>query len=165
MNLWKTTSYSTVQGLLTDFSRAADQVLFYPRKTMLMAACGATNPSVLNSLSRISNSVNTEWTSQQENEGLDQPAMGRFHFIQATNIQWALPMCQAVFFAKKFYWFIFGHAGSLMLCRLFSSCGEPASLRRLLLLRSTGSRVHGLQQSWSTGLDAPWDGGSSWIRD
>ena len=60
MNLWKTTSYSTAPGLLTDFSRAADQVLFYPRKTMLIAAWGTMNPPVLNSLSRISNSLNTE---------------------------------------------------------------------------------------------------------
>ena len=36
-----------------------------------------------------------------------------------------------------FYLFIFGYAGSLLLCRLFSSCSEPGllfiALRRLLV--------------------------------
>ena len=52
------------------------------------------------------------------------------------------------------YLFIFGCAGSSLLHRLLSSCGEQGplhlpytgfSLQRLLLLRSMGSRVHRLQ--------------------
>ena len=38
------------------------------------------------------------------------------------------------------------------------------SLRRLLLLRSTGSRACGLQQMWCTGLVSPSHVESSWIR-
>ena len=34
-----------------------------------------------------------------------------------------------------------------------------------LLLQSTGSRVHGLQELWCTGLVAPQHVGSSWARD
>ena len=57
---------------------------------------------------------------------------------------------------KKFFFFsfIFGSSGSSLLRVFFSSCGERGplfvvvrcfSLRRLHLLRSTGSRASGLQ--------------------
>ena len=54
----------------------------------------------------------------------------------------------------KYYLFIFGCAGSSLLLRLFSSCGEQGLLSScaaqaacwLLLLQSVGSRVPGLQE-------------------
>ena len=87
-------------------------------------------------------------------------------------------ICQSIFFAlsKKeiiinderytyssqfFNILFFGYTGSPLLHRLFSSYGEPGllsscgvrgfSLRWLLLLPSTGSRVCGLQQLWHLG--------------
>ena len=74
---------------------------------------------------------------------------------------------QSSWFPRFFlsYLFTFGGGGSLMLRRLFSGCdyGRGAYslavvcrflLWWLLLLRSTGSRVCGLQELWLTGLVA-----------
>ena len=66
------------------------------------------------------------------------------------------------FFKRNSNLFIFDCAGSSLLRRLFFSCelgllssyGERASLWWLLLLGSTGSRAHGLQQLGSTGSRA-----------
>ena len=58
------------------------------------------------------------------------------------------------------YLFTFGHAGSLLLCRLFSSCDERGLLSSCderashcgdFLLWSSGSRAHKLQQLWHLG--------------
>ena len=64
-------------------------------------------------------------------------------------------LCKTSFFRKFIYYlFIFGFAGSLLLLRLFSSCGEWGlvfgTVSRLLimvvlLLRRTSSRASGLQ--------------------
>ena len=75
-------------------------------------------------------------------------------------------------------WFIFDCTGSSLLHRLFSSCSEGGySLRRHLLLQSTGCRARGLQQSqlpgsraqaqqlWYVGFVALQHMGSSCIRD
>ena len=56
------------------------------------------------------------------------------------------------FFSYGYRFFFFGCAGSLLLCRLFSSCGEWGllfgcegfSLQWLIFLQSTLSRVQGL---------------------
>ena len=89
-------------------------------------------------------------------------------------------------FKNNFIYLFLAVTWSWWLHRLFSSCGERGllpswwgagfSLRWLLLLRSTGSRVHGYRESWSvalkhrlsscdTGLVAPWHMGSSQVRD
>ena len=70
--------------------------------------------------------------------------------------------------------FIYGCVGSLLLRRGLSlaavSWGYSSlwcagfSLRWLLLLWSTGSRAHGLQELWRTGLVAPRHVGSSQTR-
>ena len=87
----------------------------------------------------------------------------------------------------NFYLFIFGCAGPLLLCRLFSSydewgllsnCGVRASLcLGFLLLWSVSSRPLQLQQLWRmgsrasaqqlgcTGLVALWHVRCSWTRD
>ena len=96
-------------------------------------------------------------------------------------------LCKTSFLKKILYYlFIFGFAGSLLLLRLFSSCGEWGlvfvTVRRLLtvvvlMLRRTSSRASGLQQLWfpgsraqaqqlcCTGLTALQHVASSWTRD
>ena len=68
-----------------------------------------------------------------------------------------------------FIYFIFGGAGSLLPCEGLLSLQQAGatllrytgfSLQGLLLLRSMGSRVHGLQELWLVGLVAPWHVGS-----
>ena len=79
--------------------------------------------------------------------------------------------------------FIFGHAGSSLLCGLFSSCGKQGLLSSCGVWASHCSGfsccaawAHGLQQLqppgsratqkwWHTGLAALWHVGSSWTRD
>ena len=48
---------------------------------------------------------------------------------------------------------------------LLSSFSAQAPLQQLLLLQSTGSRVHGLQELWLMHLPAPWHVQPSQTRD
>ena len=88
------------------------------------------------------------------------------------SLQPLLPLSHFVFLGPswfprffKSYLFTFGGGGSWTLRRLFSGCGDGRGayslvvvcrflLWWLLLLRSTGSRVCGLQELWLTGLVA-----------
>ena len=97
------------------------------------------------------------------------------------------PLCssRSNFNFKLRIYLFFCCAGSSLLCGLFSGCSEWArlsvcgvgSLLRWPPLWGSGSRHMGVsscgppgssaqgQQSWGTGLVAPWRVGSSWIRD
>ena len=88
------------------------------------------------------------FSRQDHWSGLPFPSLGDLH---DPGIKPESPALQVIFF---FNLFIFGHAGSLLLCGLFSSCSEWRLLfivvlgfliALLLLLCSMGSRVHGLQ--------------------
>ena len=70
------------------------------------------------------------------------------------------------FFFKRLYLFIYGCAGSLLLCPGFLSLQTVRAALSLwyiwlLLLWSMCSRARGLQQLWCLGLVALWHVGSS----
>ena len=100
--------------------------------------------------------------------------------LQLSNIQYSIII---FFFIILFmYSFIFGCAGSLLLCGLFSSCSKQGLVSSCGLQTSHCSGFSccgaqalgrtnfsscgtGAQELWPTALDALWHVGSSQIRD
>ena len=106
------------------------------------------------------------------------PAPLLHHLSQDTLLS-CLAYCKGFFFKKKkknfIYIFIFGYTGAMLLCVGFLQLrgagftltlrGTGSLLTRLLLLQTTGSRAHVLQQLWRKDIVAPQHGGSSRTKD